>query len=79
MNVEVDELALPQACPLLGKSVAETEARRKHGLLVVAVKRADGNMVFNPDAEFRFAAGDIVIVMGPPESIERFRTENALA
>ncbi len=39
LDVEVDEVTIPAASPLVGKSVIATEARRKHGLLVVAVKR----------------------------------------
>ena len=78
LDVEVDELRIESTCPLLGRTVRETETRRIHGLLVVAVKRADGVMTFNPDADFTFAAGDTIIVMGKPFDIERFCRENGL-
>lgn len=75
MDVEIDEVVLPVASPLVGKTVIDTEARRRHGLLVVAVKRAEGQMIFNPDGDFSFAAADTVIVMGKPEDIARFRQD----
>ena len=71
MDLELDEITLPDACQLIGVTVASTEAHRTHRLLVVAVKQADGKMIFNPDADYRFEAGDVAIVMA--EDIERFR------
>ena len=78
MDVEIDELELPQGSKLVGKSVVEIEARRRHGVLVVAVKRADGQFLFNPEGDARFQPGDIAIVMGKPDDIGRFREEFSL-
>lgn len=78
LDVEVDELRIEATCPLNGRTVREAETRRVHGLLVVAVKRADGSMTFNPDADFTFAIGDTIIVMGKPQDITRFCSENGL-
>ncbi len=75
LDVEIDELELPLNCRLVGQTVAQTEARRRHGLLVVAVKRGAAGMVFNPDADFAFAAEDVIIVMGKVDDIARFRGE----
>jgi voltage-gated potassium channel len=78
LDVEVDELDVAEGSPLIGKTVRETETRRRHGLLVVAVKRADGQMVFNPDGDFVFRPADTIIVMGKPDDITRFCEENRL-
>ena len=78
MDVEVDELTIPATNPLIGRSVFDAESRRRHGLLVVAVKRHEGSMIFNPDSDFVFAAGDTMIVMGKPDDLQRFRQENLL-
>jgi voltage-gated potassium channel len=75
MDVVVDEIVIPAKSPMIGKTVMDTEARRRHGLLVVAVKRAEGSMIFNPDTNFTFKIGDVVIVMGKPDDIARCRTE----
>ena len=79
LDVEVDEMQLSADCPLVGQMVSETLVRRRHGLLVVAVKRADGQMVFNPDADFTFFAQDTIVVMGKPQDIKRFCEENKLS
>lgn len=73
MDLELDEISLPDQSRLIGVTVASTEAHRKHRLLVVAVKQADGKMIFNPDADYKFEAADVAIVMGREEDIEGFR------
>lgn len=78
LDVEIDELLLRADCPLIGHLVGETVFRRRHGLLIVAVKRRDGRMVFNPDAEFRFESEDTIVVMGKPDDIKRFCADNSL-
>ena len=62
---------------LAGTTVEATEAKRRHRLLIVAVKQGDGTMMFNPDAAYTFQVGDIAIVMGHAEDIARFRSEVA--
>ena len=75
MDVEVNEWVIPRTSPLVGKTVEAVEARRRHRLLVVAVRRKGGDLVFNPDDAFVFAAEDTVIVMGRPGDIVRFRQD----
>jgi voltage-gated potassium channel len=77
LDVEVDELSVGPDSALCGKSIANIEARRTHGLLVVAVK-SRGQMTFNPGAEVVFEPGDRIIVMGRRGDIERFQREYKL-
>ena len=74
-DMELDELVVPDHSALVGMDVRATEAHRKHRLLVVAVKQGSGKMIFNPDAEYRFRAGETVIIMGRAEDIQRFRDQ----
>lgn len=78
LNVELDEIAVTAESKLTGATVQETEAHRKHRLLVVAVKPAAGPMIFNPDASYTFRADDTAIVMGHTNDIQRFRREYQL-
>lgn len=78
LNVELDELEVAAGTPLVGRSIRDTEAHRKFGLLLLSVKQASGSMIFNPEAEYKLAPGDIVILMGRSSDIERFRAEHGL-
>jgi voltage-gated potassium channel len=75
LDFVLDELFVSATCGLVGRTVAETQANRKHRLLVVAVKEASGAMLFNPDGDYRFDTGQIVILMGRNEDLQNFRAE----
>ncbi|MGD9723908.1 MAG: TrkA family potassium uptake protein [Pirellulales bacterium] len=75
LDVEVDEIQLAPHSSLVGKTAVDAETRRRHGLLVVAIKQQSGTMVFNPGADIAYQAGDKLIVMGRCEDIDRFRRE----
>lgn len=63
------ETAVPP--PLVGKTLAEAEVRTRHGVSVVCVKPGGGPFTHAmPDTVL--AAGDIIVVAGPPERAEAF-------
>jgi voltage-gated potassium channel len=75
LDVEVDEVAVTPDSSLVGKTIVDAETRRRHGLLVVAVKQKAGPMVFNPGAEVVLESGDTIIVLGRLADIDRFRAD----
>lgn len=75
LDVDLRELVITPTSGLVKKTVREAEARRKHKILVVAVRRADGEMIFHPDADHLFLAGDTIIAMGQSDDVDRFRKE----
>ena len=58
---------------MVGLSIEQTEAHRRHHLLVVAIKSHDGKLKFNPDARETFAPGDVLMLMGHRDHISQFR------
>jgi len=79
LEIELDEVSIPEGNPLSGVTVRETEAHKKYRLLVVAVKQADDQFIFSPDADYTFNCGDIVIIMGNDKDITHFRKHYELA
>jgi len=78
LNATLEELQVGEESPWAGRSIRDANTRAKHRLLIVALRRADGNMVFNPEADMVVHAGDTAIVMGKREDIQVFRRENRL-
>jgi TrkA domain protein len=68
-GLAVDRLPLSASSPYAGKSVAETAARSRTGVSIVAVLRGDAAFAA-PGPEFGIAAGDILVVVGTPRGIE---------
>ena len=65
-----ETLLLEEGSPAAARTIGELELRRRTGATVVAVVR-DGLTDLNPGSEFRFEVGDIVVLLGAPEQIER--------
>jgi voltage-gated potassium channel len=78
LNAALEELPVSEESPWTGKSIRDAATRTKYHLLIVALRRSDGNMVFNPEADLVVNAGDTAIVMGKREDIQNFRREYRL-
>ena len=63
---------IPPDSPLVGKTIAESDIRKKTGVIVIGVVRND-KLIPAPDPHnFKIEAGDILIVVGNREQIENF-------
>ena len=69
--IETDWVDLPEGSPLAGRTIGELRIRPKTGASVVAVVRG-GEVFTNPGADFAFAPGDAVSVLGVPEQRAAF-------
>lgn len=65
----VAELTVPDR--LVGKTLAETSLDEKLGLMVLAVRSGD-EMIAAPPGKYTFGMGDVLVVLGPQEAVERF-------
>jgi voltage-gated potassium channel len=74
-EMAIEELILPPASRLVGATIGESHLRSRYGLLIVAIRHADGQLEFNPGAATAFQPGDQVIALGKIDDIERFRAE----
>jgi voltage-gated potassium channel len=45
--------------------------RQRFNLIIIAIKKADDNMVFNPSFETVINAGDTVIAVGEYENLQK--------
>ena len=69
MEVYMEQLAVSGQSDLAGKTLAELNVRRELKVIVLAIRRAGGAMVFNPGAESRIEEGDSLIVMGEQDPL----------
>ena len=71
--IELEELPVRPDGPLVGLSPAEADIRRRTGVIVVAIKRADGTVDFAPPTDSVFSPGDTVVVLGRRSNLDHFR------
>jgi voltage-gated potassium channel len=66
----MEEIQVGQASPLSGVPLEDSGIRQKLDLILVAIKRADGEMLFNPSHETRILAGDTLIALGLRKNLD---------
>ncbi|MCW5206006.1 potassium channel protein [Desulfobulbus sp. F5] len=69
LGLRMEELMVGKQAAYVGKTLMETGVRQKYGIIVVAIKREDMPMIFNPGSETKIMAGDILIVLGESSHI----------
>ena len=69
LGVEIDELRLHKHTRLVGKTILELQNMADGHLLVIALQRADGNILRSGFNEEKLQAGDSVIIIGRVQSL----------
>lgn len=75
--VRMEQIAVPPECDLVRKSLADLRIRSELKVIVLAIRRRDGHMVFNPGAETIIEPNDALIVMGEDEPLRRLEARVA--
>jgi voltage-gated potassium channel len=70
-DLRMEEQLVGPGSPLDGKTVGSSGLRSRLGLVLVAIKRPDGSLAFNPDDGAPVAAGDTLITLGSREQLGR--------
>ncbi|MCB2190222.1 MAG: potassium channel protein [Deltaproteobacteria bacterium] len=69
--LRMEELAVGAKAELAGVSLKDSGIRQTLDLIVLAVKKTDGGMNFNPPADTVVEVGDTLIAMGPGSSMSK--------
>lgn len=71
LELRMDEMEICEGSPLIGKSLEESEIRQQYGLIIVAVKKESGKMIFNPVASYVIQSGDKLIALGEEDNVSK--------
>ncbi|HEV7501565.1 MAG TPA: potassium channel protein [Vicinamibacteria bacterium] len=74
LELQIEELTIENGSALAGRSLKDSRVRQDLGVIIVAIKRPDGKMVFNPPSEEAMQAGDLLITLGHRDQLERLET-----
>jgi len=72
LELRMEELPVSDASTIIGKSLEASEIRKKYGLIIVAIKKDSGKMIFNPQAAYMIEKGDRLIALGEDDDVNRF-------
>lgn len=75
LGLRLEELRVSEHSALANKTLMTSNIRKKHDLIVVAIKREHGEMLFNPMPDTEILPGDILVVLGEYKSIKELEQE----
>lgn len=70
VDVEVEEITIKPNSPVVRRTLYESEIRQKFGVMIISIKKEDGHMVFNPDADTLLESNDTLVVVGGAANIK---------
>jgi voltage-gated potassium channel len=71
VDLGIEQLRIEEGSEFARRALRDMkQLRQQYGVSVLALKRAEGKMVFNPSADEQVQPGDHLIVMGPSTSLK---------
>ena len=70
LELIMEEFRVASDSALAGRSIEEARIRSRYGLIIVAIKRPQVPLVFNPGAGEKIGAGDVLVVLGPEDRVK---------
>ncbi len=71
LGLRMEEMLVSKRADMANKTVVESGIRKNYDLIVVAIKRPDQEMIFNPGPDTMILANDILIVLGEHDNITK--------
>jgi len=71
VDVEIEQVRVTGQSAFAGRSLAEVDIRNKNGVVILAIRKATGEMLFNPAPEVKMSAGDYLIAMGDASHLQK--------
>lgn len=68
--VNIEQVRVSARSSFVGATIAGMQIRSEMGVIVLAIRTAEGKMLFNPSPDSRISVGDHLIVMGQPEGLQ---------
>jgi len=78
-NILMEQFVVSTMSPVAEKSLRESNLRSKYGLVVIGIKRPDGKLLFNPDANEVMHEGDLLILMGDMANLKHVKGDAKLS
>ncbi len=70
MDVAIEQVRVAEGSDMVSKTLRGMQLGRDFGVIVLAIRKRSGEMMFNPPADTAVEGGDYLIVMGKQENLE---------
>ena len=69
-DIQMEEIPITPGSSLHDVMLKDSGIRQNFNLIIIAIKKQDGKMIFNPSFEARITSGDTVIAVGESENLQ---------
>ncbi len=73
LAIEMNDIPIHADSPLAGQTLRDADIGRRTGVMVMAIKRADGRVEFPPSGDKPLEPGDSIVLLGRRASLDQFR------
>lgn len=70
LELEIEQIEISPGSPCIDKPLRESGIRADLDVIVIAIKRSDGEMIFNPSADTIIQEGDALVAIGSHLNLE---------
>ena len=70
LDLSMEQVRIQEGSNLVGQTIVDAGIQQTFGVIIVAIRRADSTMEFNPSPDATIQAGDEMVVLGRPESVK---------
>lgn len=75
LDLAFEQVEVAEGSPLEGRRLKETNIRSQLDIVIAAIRRAGGEMIFNPSGETQVRAGDMLIGIGRAEAMQELTAQ----
>lgn len=69
LELEIEQVEIGARSPFISTALKDTGIRSEHDVIVIAIKRASGEMIFNPSADTLIEERDALVTIGSHSSL----------
>jgi voltage-gated potassium channel len=74
-NVGIEQVQVSARSSFADQTLEQMQVRRDLGVVVLAIRRSGGQMIFNPSPDMHIVAGDHLIVMGEADGLHKLEQQ----
>ena len=79
LDLQMEELVVGKQSEIIDLTLMESAIRKDFDLIVVAIKKGTGEMIFNPSPQAKIQVGDILVALGDRENLSRLEKKLGIA
>ncbi|MBF0102085.1 MAG: potassium channel protein [Desulfobacterales bacterium] len=74
LGLIMEEAQITKDSSLIGKTLIQSNLRKDFGIIIVAIKKINNDMIFNPMPTEKLEANDIIVILGKQEDVKRMNS-----